>query len=52
MITKRAPIGLTNREFKKFPSNTLSTERVDPHDGQGIPVMCLNRQIFEMPFKI
>ncbi len=33
---KITPIGFNDIELIKFPSITLRTERVDPHDGQGI----------------
>lgn len=38
------PIGLYNKALPISPFSNNNTERVDPHEGQGIPVAFLKRQ--------
>jgi hypothetical protein len=40
----RMPNGFMKKAPEKSPFRMDKTERVDPHEGQGIPVTCLNKQ--------
>ncbi len=43
--TANSPNGLINTALAQWPCKTDNTERDVPHEGQGIPVTCLNKQI-------